>query len=67
MNNKINKLQELKLEYIHQTNILDELWLYHPSNPNFVNPIRAYEEIKNNLHDLEHKINSLEREINSLN
>lgn len=64
---KMLELHELRLEYLHQSNILEEVWKYHPSNPNFNNPIRAYEEIKNKLHDLEHKINSLEREINSLN
>jgi hypothetical protein len=64
---KMLELHELRLEYLHQSNILEEIWTYHPSNPDFVNPIRAYEEIKNKLHDLEHKINSLEREINSLN
>jgi hypothetical protein len=64
---KNKKLEELKLERIDLSLLVEELWAYHPSNPDFVNPIRAYEEVKTKLHDLERQIRSLEREINSLN
>jgi hypothetical protein len=41
--------------------------MYHPANPNFINPIKMYEDLKVKLLELEQEINSLEREINSLN
>tara|TARA_R100000951_G_C2574832_1_gene159999 strand:- start:476 stop:676 length:201 start_codon:yes stop_codon:yes gene_type:complete len=61
------QLDDLKVEYLVNSNYLDEVWRYHPSNPNFVNPIKKHKEIKDRIDELERKINILEREDNSLN
>jgi hypothetical protein len=62
-----NEIEKAKLSYISYSSLLDEIWMYHPANPNFVNPIKMYEDLKVKLLELEQEINSLEREINSLN
>ena len=36
------KLDDLKVEYLVNSNHLDEVWRYHPSNPNFINPLKIY-------------------------
>jgi len=66
MDNK-TQLDDLKVEYLVNSNHLDEVWRYHPSNPNFINPLKIYKELKDKLDELERKINILERENNSLN
>lgn len=66
MDNK-TQLDDLKVEYLVNSNYLDEVWRYHPSNPNFINPLKVYKELKDKLDELERKINILERENNSLN
>jgi len=48
-------------------NIKEEVWAYHPSNPNFINPISLYESLKEEIAKIERKVDFLERELNSLN
>lgn len=55
-----NKLYALSL-------VKEEIWTYHPSNPNFINPISLYENLRKDILDIERKINDLEFKINSLN
>lgn len=62
-----SQLDNLKSEYLINSNYLDEVWRYHPSNPNFINPLKEFKNIQDRLNELEHKINHLERENNSLN
>jgi hypothetical protein len=66
MDNK-SQLDNLKSEYLINSNYLDEIWRYHPSNPNFINPLKEFKNIKDKLNELERKINLLERKNNSLN
>tara|TARA_R110000822_G_scaffold10358_10_gene39280 strand:+ start:328 stop:528 length:201 start_codon:yes stop_codon:yes gene_type:complete len=61
------ELDKLKVEYLVNSNFLAEIWKYHPSNPIFVNPIKAYNEVNDILAELGRKIELLEREINYLN
>lgn len=63
----VDKIVELKNEYIDLSNLRELVWMYHPSNPDFVNPIKEYERLTNKLDELEFRISTLEREINSLN
>jgi hypothetical protein len=70
MGEKLNLEKELielqnKLYALHV--VKDEVWAYHPANPDFVNPIRLYEDLRIDIADVERKINDLEFKINSLN
>lgn len=57
LNSKLHKLHTLE----------DEIWLYHPKNPNFINPITLFEKIQADLKALERKIDEVTFKINSLN
>jgi hypothetical protein len=46
--------------------MLDEFWQYHPSNPDFSNPITAYDDLKKLILNLELKLVDLESKINHL-
>lgn len=61
------ELVGLQDQLITLSNIRDDVWVYHPSNPNFINPIKLYEGLRNNIIDIERKIKELEWKINSLN
>lgn len=62
-----HELMDLQNQLFTLLNIKDEVWSYHPSNPNFINPIKLYEELKSSIIDIERKINEIEWKINSLN
>ena len=62
-----HELIDLQSQLLALSNIKDEVWIYHPSNPDFVNPIKLYEELKGNIVDVERKIKEIEWKINSLN
>ena len=57
----------LQNEYFDTIQLMEELYPYHPKNPNFINPISLYEKLKTGLIDLERKINEVELKINSIN
>jgi len=44
-----------------------EVWKYHPSNPDFVNPIKAYKELDVDFRLIEDEVEKLELKLNSLN
>ena len=67
MENKFDELIGLKNEYIDLAEWREQVWVYHPSNEGFINPIKLYDELSAKLSDLERKINELERKINSVN
>ena len=52
----------MKLSELSRIN--DELWSYHPSNENFINPIKAFNENLFEIADIERMISVLEYEIN---
>lgn len=62
-----NELIDLQNHLLALSNIKDEVWVYHPSNPDFTNPIKLYENLKHNIKDIERKIEEIEWKINSLN
>jgi hypothetical protein len=62
-----HELIDLQSQLFALTNIKDEVWVYHPLNPGFMNPIKLYEELKNDIINVERKIKELEWKINSLN
>ena len=47
--------------------ILDELWSYHPSNENFINPVKSYDEMKLVIKKLEDELRDIEEQIHQFN
>jgi len=62
-----HELIDLQNQLYALSSIKQEVWAYHPSNPDFINPISLYESLKKDIEKIECKINLLERELNSLN
>jgi hypothetical protein len=42
------------------------MWVYHPANPDFINPIKAYDELKKSIDVIEKGIGDLELKIKTL-
>lgn len=61
------EIKGLQDKYFGTSILMDQIWTYHPQNPNFVNPISLYEKLKGDLEVLDRRINELELKINSLN
>lgn len=61
-----NEILSLQNQLISDCDVLDEMWKYHPANPEFVNPIRAYDELKKSISYLEDKLADLELKIKTL-
>jgi uncharacterized coiled-coil DUF342 family protein len=61
-----NEILSLQNQLISDCDVLDEMWKYHPANPEFVNPIRAYDELKKSISYLEGKLADLELKIKTL-
>lgn len=61
------ELIDLENQYIYVVNLKEEIWNYHPSNPNFINPITLFEKLKLEIDDIERRINEITFKINSLN
>ena len=67
------ELQELEIAVVSIQNqlvedygVLDEFWQYHPANPDFINPIKAYDDLKKSIINLDLKLAYLESKINHL-
>jgi chaperonin cofactor prefoldin len=61
-----NKRQEIAMDILNNGRVMDEMWAYHPSNPNFINPIKGYDELKKLMVELENKLNDIELKIKTL-
>lgn len=61
------ELINLENQLVAISNIREEIWAYHPSNPDFINPITMYEDLSKQIDEIERKINYCEREISELN
>ena len=60
------KLCDLQNEIIEHTLIMDELWKYHPANPNFINPISLYKNLKIEVSNMDAEIENIESMIDAL-
>ena len=60
------KVASIQNQLIEDYGMLDEFWQYHPSNPDFINPIKAYDDLKKSISQLEDKLSDLESKINHL-
>ena len=58
------KLSEVQNSLVNYYTTLDEIWVYHPANPEFLNPIKLYDDLKKSIIVLEMKIVDLEMKIN---
>ena len=58
-----NKILDLTNEIISLTKIEEELWDYHPDNPDRVDVKDSYQKIKDKIYDLELKIEEKEEKI----
>jgi hypothetical protein len=63
LENLENKAINLQNTIIHEYNVLEELWRYHPSNENFINPIKEYEKLKERIGELELKLDEIQNQI----
>jgi hypothetical protein len=58
-----DKICDLQNVLVSNYNVMDELWKYHPANPDFVNVIKAYDEVKKEIVDMEIQLVDLELKI----
>ena len=63
LENLENKAIDLQNTIIHEYNVLEELWRYHPSNENFINPIKEHEILKERIGKLEMELGEVENKI----
>jgi len=61
-----DKITLLQNQLINDCIVLDEIWKYHPNNPDFVNPIKVYDELKKSISYLNSKIDDLDLKIKTL-
>jgi uncharacterized coiled-coil DUF342 family protein len=59
-------ISNIQNELIGYHIMLDEVWRYHPANPDFLNPIKAYDELKKSISSLDEKLSDLELKIKHL-
>ena len=56
-------LEEKKVELINDlaatATVMDEVWRYHPDNPNKVNIVKEYDSLKKMQSDIEEEIKDL--------
>jgi hypothetical protein len=60
------KVASIQNQLVDDYGMLDEFWQYHPANPDFINPIKAYDDLKKLILNLELKLVDLESKINHL-
>lgn len=61
-----NERQAIAMDLLSNLQVMGEMWTYHPANPNFINPIKAYDDLKKLVFELENKLDDLELKINTL-
>jgi uncharacterized coiled-coil DUF342 family protein len=58
-----DKISNLQNALVSNYSVMDELWKYHPANPDFVNVIKAYDEVKKEINTIEVQLADLELKI----
>tara|TARA_B100002019_G_scaffold260168_1_gene246070 strand:- start:1296 stop:1505 length:210 start_codon:yes stop_codon:yes gene_type:complete len=61
-----NKKSDLVADLIATVTVMEEVWNFHPDNPNKKDPITEYETLKQIKSDVEKEIEELEEEFNKL-
>ena len=57
-----NQKSELVADLIATVTVMEEVWNYHPDNPNKKDPVVEYEKLKQIKSDVEKEIDELEKE-----
>ena len=57
---KEDQRNELVNDLIATSTVMDELWQYHPDNPNQKDVVKEYEALKQMAKDLEKEIDELD-------
>ena len=66
INDLNNKKSELIADLIATSTVMEEVWNYHPDNPDKKDPVTEYEKLKQIKSDVEREIDELEREFDKL-
>ncbi len=61
-----NQKSELVADLIATVTVMEEVWNYHPDNPDKKDPVIEYEKLKQIKSDVEKEIDELEREFDKL-
>ena len=61
-----NKKSELIADLMATSTVMEEVWNYHPDNPDKKDPVTEYEKLKQIKSDVEREIDELEREFDKL-
>ena len=57
---------DLQNGLISSYELLSELWMYHPSNPDFINPIALHENVKLEVENMDLRFSDLQNRIDAL-
>jgi hypothetical protein len=57
------RLANLQNFLIDNYTITEEIWAYHPANPDFINPIKMYDDLIIEAHKLEEQINEVQSKL----
>tara|TARA_B100000683_G_scaffold179430_1_gene172853 strand:- start:1083 stop:1292 length:210 start_codon:yes stop_codon:yes gene_type:complete len=61
-----NQKSELVADLIATVTVMEEVWNYHPDNPDKKDPAVEYEKLKQIKSDVEKEIDELEKEFDKL-
>ena len=61
-----NQKSELVADLIATVTVMEEVWNYHPDNPDKKDPVIEYEKLKQIKSDVEKENDELEREFDKL-
>jgi len=56
-----NKRAELVNNIIFLTQRMDEMWLYHPNNPNKLDVVEEYKSMKDQIDEYQNQLDDLEK------
>tara|TARA_R110002012_G_C11236640_1_gene564811 strand:- start:154 stop:372 length:219 start_codon:yes stop_codon:yes gene_type:complete len=56
-----NKRAELVNNIIFLTQRMDEMWLYHPENPNKLDVVEEYKSMKDQIDEYQNQLDDLEK------
>ena len=57
------RLANLQNFLIDNYTITEEIWAYHPANPDFINPIKMYDDLIIEAHKLEEQIDEVQSKL----